>query len=104
MLKTELSGLDSMQKNIELWDGWFFYDGVIYDDARNRYTQEDIRKSWQSAEIVNRWKGSKAGIHSLKQRLDERIAQYNAPTLCLIYENSDGITEKIYKLSDFTIR
>lgn len=85
---------------IKLWEGWYFYNNKIHDEAGNSYSQEDIRISWLAGDIVNDNLSNPSNIKIMHQELRHRkMMLTELPTLCLIWQSkSEGTVEKVYSL------
>ena len=85
---------------VNLWEGWIFYQGVIYDPAGNRYTKSDIELSWQACMIVNGHMGVGQQITILKDELQRKIRMQQLPTICFVWEDQDGVIEQTFNLTE----
>lgn len=85
---------------IELWEGWYFFNGVIYDLAGNSYTENDIKMSWLATELVSGNLGSKGKIKIMREELQrEKVKTLTLPTICLVWKcPKNGVIEEAYDL------
>lgn len=82
----------------ELWSGWVFDNGLIYDDAGNFYSKRDIILSYEAGLIVDGHLGKSSNITILKKELERRVRLLTIPKVCLVYENANGIEERTFNL------
>lgn len=89
-----------INKRVELWEGWYWYNGVIYDEAGNSYTEHDIKMSWLAGELVSENFGSTSKIKIMREELQIKTRKtLHLPTIALIWEcPNNGIIEEIYDL------
>ena len=89
-----------MINRIELWEGWYFYNGIIYDEAGNTYTKNDIKMSWLASELINETLGSKSKIKIMREELQRSNKKsLTLPTIALIWESPKyGVIEETYNL------
>ncbi len=85
---------------VQLWDGWYFENNLIVDDAGNKYTQRDIHMSWQAGLIIDGKIGLRREITSLKFELEHKIRMQGLPEICFIWEDEKGITERVFNLKE----
>ena len=55
------------------WDGWFFENGLLWDDQGNHYTPKDVKHSWQAEKIITEKFGTSSNIRILKDHLKNVI-------------------------------
>lgn len=91
-----------MARRVELWEGWYFYNNIIYDESGNSYTKNDILMSWQATELISENLSSKSNIKIMHTELKNRLrTTKELPTLCLIWgDSSNEVVEKVYKLAE----
>ena len=82
------------------WDGWYFKNGMLWDDAGNMYSENDIRMSWKSGMIVDNFFGTSSDILTLRQELDKRILMNRLPKVCFVWKSKNGVIEKVFDLEE----
>lgn len=92
----------NMSTRIELWNGWYFYNNMIYDGAGNRYSENDIRMSWLAGELVRENLSNPSNIKIMHKELrKKKIQATHLPTICLVWDSpKEGIIESVYQLKE----
>lgn len=91
----------SREQKIPLWTGWLFDGTRIIDRSGNVYTRRDIELSFYAGQIVDGFqsKGT-ADIHSIKKEIERRRDLMQLPKVCIIYESTQGVIEKVFDLTE----
>lgn len=84
--------------SLELWEGWFFENGLIYDDAGNHYSQRDIQLSFEAGRIVDDYYGKSHNILNLRQELERRKLLLTLPKIIFSYGSGEDYEEVVFDL------
>ena len=80
------------------WDGWYFNDEFLCDDAGNKYSQNDIKAIFFTKQSINSLIGNQSNVISLKSELEKKIKTLKSEISISLVTNGEVIENKVFKL------
>lgn len=72
-----------MEGRVKFWSGWIVDGDFLIDPAGNHYHRDEIRAIFFNRQLTRELRGSTLKVRSLKQELERKISETQAPVIIL---------------------